>query len=52
MPDYNGVDVHHPSIVSAIKTLAAQGKPPEHIAKVVGMPMEVVRSVAREVKRK
>jgi hypothetical protein len=52
MSEYDGVDVQHPSIVTAIKNLAAQGKSTAQIMKVVGMPAEVVKSVAREVKHK
>lgn len=48
---YQGVDVQHPRIVEAIKVLAKQGKSTQEIAKVVGMPHEVVDSVKREMKK-
>ena len=50
MPRYAGVDVSHPKIVEAIKTMAKQGKKTQDIMRVVGMPGEVVRAIEREVK--
>lgn len=43
MANYRDVNVDHPRIVDAIKTLTRQGKKVEDIAKVVGMPPEVVK---------
>jgi hypothetical protein len=52
MAEYQGVDVEHPRIVEAIKTLAKQDKQIYEIAKIVGMPYEVVQKyVAREKKK-
>ena len=51
MAEYGGVDVQHPRIVEAIKTLAKQGKTTEQMVKIVGMPHEVVQAVARTVKK-
>lgn len=51
MAEYQGVNVEHPRIVEAIKTLAKQGAAKEHIVKVVGMPYEVVDRVLRETKK-
>jgi hypothetical protein len=42
-PMYQGVSVDHPSIVSAIKNMTKDGQRVEEIARVVGMPIEVVR---------
>jgi len=42
-PSYAGVDVNHPRIVEAITALSKQGKRVEEIAKIVGMPAEVIR---------
>ena len=49
--DYQGVNVYHPRIVEAIKVLAKKGDSTEKIAKVVGMPHEVVDRVKREMKK-
>jgi len=43
MARHKDVDVDHPSIVSSIKRMAADGKKTEEIMRVVGMPAEVVR---------
>lgn len=51
MATFQGVDVQHPTIVAAIKTMTKQKQPPEVIARVVGMPMEVVRSVQASGKK-
>ncbi len=51
MPQYQGVDVNHPTIVEAIKTMVKQGERREKICKVVGMPHEVVQAIEREVKK-
>lgn len=48
MPEYNNVDVEHPRIVEAVKTLTKQKKSSEEICKIVGMPYEVVRKYMRE----
>jgi len=48
MATYQGLDVDHPRIVEAIRVLAGQRKTPEQIAKVVGMPYEVVQKHLRE----
>ena len=50
MAKYQGVDVQHPRIVEAIQVLAKQGKSTDEIARVVGMPHEVVDSVKRQKK--
>ena len=47
---YSGVAVDHPSIVSAIKNMAKDGRKLKEIMKVVGMPAEVVRRHASDVK--
>ena len=47
---YTGVSVDHPSIVSAIKNMAKDGRKLKEIMKVVGMPAEVVRRHASDVK--
>ena len=53
MPKYQGVDVEHPKIVAAIKTLAAKKDTIEHISKVVGMPYEVVQKyVSKEMRKR
>lgn len=49
-PEYQEVDVQHPSIVAAITNMAKEGKTTQEIMKVVGMPAEVVRRIEREVK--
>ena len=49
-PTYSGVSVDHPSIVSAIKNMAKDGRKLKEIMKVVGMPAEVVRRHASDVK--
>lgn len=51
MPEYQGVRTDHPRIVEAIKTLLEQHKGKDEIAKIVGMPREVVDSVERQTKR-
>ena len=43
MPEYNGVDVDHPSIVNAVHNMTKQGKKIEDIMQVTGMPAEVVK---------
>lgn len=48
---YDNVDVDHPRIVEAIKTLAKQYKSTDEIAKIVGMPHEVVRKYEREARK-
>lgn len=52
MPEYQGVDVEHPRIVEAVKTLTKQAKSVEEISKIVGMPYEVVRKYMREEESK
>lgn len=47
MPQYNGVDVNHPSIIAAIQNMTKQGKRKEEIMRVVGVPAEVVESHQR-----
>ena len=49
--EYQGVDVEHPRIVEAIKTLIRDGHPTDEISRIVGMPYEVVRKYEREVRR-
>ena len=49
-PSYSGVSVDHPSIVSAIKNMAKDGRKMKEIMKVVGMPAEVVRRHAPDVR--
>lgn len=51
-PKYQGVSVDHPSIVAAIENLARQGKEKMEIAKIVGMPYEVVDKHVQRVKKK
>jgi len=51
MSEYQGVDVEHPRIVEAIKNLAREGRSTDEIARIVGMPYEVVRKYEREVRR-
>ncbi len=53
MAEYGGIDVQHPRIVEAIKTLSEREKKQIHeIVKIVGMPYEVVESVVRREKKK
>ena len=52
MAEYQGVDVEHPRIVEAVKALTKQHKKTEDIARIVGMPHEVVRKYMREEERK
>ena len=47
---YTGVSVDHPSIVAAIKNMAKDGRKLKEIMKVVGMPADVVRRHASDVK--
>lgn len=47
MPEYNGVDVEHPSVVNSIKQMLKDGRKKEDIMRVVGVPHEVVESVAK-----
>ncbi len=49
-PTYGGVSVDHPSIKAAIQTMAKQGRKVEEIMRVTGMPGEVVRKHAPDVK--
>lgn len=51
MAQYQGVDVNHPRIVEAIKTLLGQKKEKDDIAKIVGMPREVIDNVERQTKK-
>ena len=50
-PKYAGVDVDHPRIVEYIRNMLKQGEKKEKIAKVVGMPLEVVDRVERDFKK-
>ncbi len=52
MPKYAGVNVEHPDIKATIKNMVVQGKKNEEIAKVVGMPHEVIERYRRETKVK
>jgi len=47
---YAGVDVNHPSIVSAIKTMVKQGRNTGDIMRVTGMPQEVVHKYTKVVR--
>ncbi len=51
-PTYQGVSVNHPSIVATIKKMAKEGRKKEEIARIVGMPMEVVERHSRDAERK
>lgn len=46
-PQYNGVSVEHPSIVSSIKVMVKQGRKTEDIQRVIGMPREVIEKYQR-----
>jgi len=50
--EYQGVDTEHPRIVEAIKTLAKQNKQVYEIAKLVGMPYEVIEKYVRQEGKK
>jgi len=53
MPEYGGVDTQHPRIVEAIKVLSQREKKQIYeIAKIVGMPYEVVESIVRREGKK
>ena len=49
---YNGVDIDHPTIADAIKNMVKQGRKIEEIARVVGVPHEVVKRHAPDAKPK
>jgi hypothetical protein len=57
MPTYQGVDVDHPRIVEAIKTLTRRRRPDgtrfstADKMKLVGMPYEVVRRIELEAEK-
>jgi len=51
MPTYDNVDVEHPRIAAAAKKMIREGKSTEEVAKVIGMPWEVIRKFERDVKR-
>ena len=48
MPNYSGVNVDHPAIVSTIKNMVKDGKPIQEIMKITGMPSEVVQKHQRQ----
>ncbi len=48
--EFKGVRVDHPSIVSSIRNLIAQGYGQEQICKLIGMPGEVVDRERRRLK--
>ena len=50
-PEFGGVNVNHPTIVSGIKNLHRQGFRTEEIIKRIGMPAEVVQKYQREAER-
>ena len=50
--EYQGVDVDHPRIVEFVKQATKNGLPKEQIAKLAGMPVEVVEKHQREQARK
>jgi len=52
MAEYQGVNVEHPRIVEAIRTMVKRGESKERIAKIVGMPYEVVDKHVQEAKKK
>jgi hypothetical protein len=51
MPTFQGVRTDHPEIIRAIQNMTKKKDPPEVICRVVGMPMEVVRSVQSAMKK-
>lgn len=50
-PQYNGVDVDHPTVQRYAKNMAREGKSAEEIARVIGIPREIAREYREEVKR-
>jgi len=50
MTKYQGVDVDHPRIIEAVKNLVKAGKKTDEIARVVGMPHEVIRKYERDIR--
>src|SRR3972149_40147 len=50
MTKYQGVDVDHPRIIEAVKNLVKAGKKTDEIARVVGMPHEVIRKYERDTR--
>ncbi len=52
MPEYQGVDVEHPRIKEYAQNLIKQGRKREDIARIVGMPHEVIARIEREMKER
>lgn len=51
-PEYNGVNVNHPSIIAGIQNMTRQGRPKEEIMQVIGVPGEVVERHQKAMERK
>lgn len=48
---YKGVSVDNPRIVEYSKNMIKGGSSDEQISRVVGMPVEVIQSIRRDVER-
>lgn len=48
--EYSGVEVDHPTIREYARNMSKQGIKPEEAAKRLGMPLEVVHKIYKEVK--
>lgn len=49
-PEYAGVRIDHPSIVSLVRNCAKEGRPITDAMKLSGMPAEVVNRIYHEAK--
>ena len=47
---YNGLDVRHPRMVEAAKTMIKLGKNSEDICRTLGMAQEVLARIRRDMK--
>lgn len=49
-PRYRGVEVDHPKIREYARNMIKKGDSTENVAKKIGMPHEVIKSIERDVR--